>query len=132
MQYTKLHITFLYIYYAYLKNEDNEMQISESLPYWISAASGGMFMDYSEEWTHSFAMSQCSRKWEIPNNFSWKSAMMNFKYQLNSAGTGTWPQIDLTKYNTLLFYSVKNAYNGTQAGLTNVPYFSECNISWAH
>jgi hypothetical protein len=45
------------------------MKISESLPDQISAKSGGMFTDNSQQSTHSFTMSQQSSKWQLPNNF---------------------------------------------------------------
>jgi hypothetical protein len=39
------------------KKWNNEMKISVSLPYQISATSGGLFMDGSQQSTHSFTMS---------------------------------------------------------------------------
>ena len=43
------------------------MKISESLSFQISATSGGMFMDNSQQSTHT--MSQHSSKWQMPQNF---------------------------------------------------------------
>jgi len=43
-----------------LKKWNNKMKISESPPYQISATFGGMFMDNSQQSTHSCTMSQHS------------------------------------------------------------------------